>query len=93
MIQSAHLTHAGGVVYRIEQAKPKFLVVTARRDPQAWVLPKGHIERGETAEEAAIREVREEAGVSAVIVQQLDDVRISFSEFAAIWPPTLARIL
>lgn len=39
----------------------------ARRS-RVWVLPKGHIEPGETPEAAAEREVQEEAGVRAVIV-------------------------
>jgi diadenosine hexaphosphate hydrolase (ATP-forming) len=46
-------------------------VVTARRDPSLWVLPKGHIEPGESSEQAAVREVFEEAGVKARIVEFL----------------------
>lgn len=46
----------------------RYLLVRARRDPTQWVLPKGHIDPGETAEQAALREVREEAGVEAVLI-------------------------
>jgi 8-oxo-dGTP pyrophosphatase MutT (NUDIX family) len=76
MIGSREPTHAGGVVYRTEHGSPRYLVVTARRKPQEWVLPKGHIEHDETPEHAAVREVYEESGVSAAIVDPLEDVRI-----------------
>jgi 8-oxo-dGTP pyrophosphatase MutT (NUDIX family) len=69
-------THAGGVVYRIANREPEFLLVTARRAPHIWVYPKGHIEPGESPEDAAVREVREEAGVTARIVGPIDDVAI-----------------
>ena len=69
---SRNATHAGGVVYRLNQATtPELLLVTARVDPTVWVLPKGHIERGESPEETAVREVFEEAGVTARIVEFL----------------------
>ena len=61
-------SHAGGVVARIMNGKPEYLLVEASRRPGLWVLPKGHIEAGETAEAAAVREVEEEAGVRAAIV-------------------------
>ena len=65
------LTHAGGVVYRPSADDVCYLLVRARKEPYDWVLPKGHIERGETAEATAVREVREEAGVLADVVAPL----------------------
>ena len=61
-------THAGGVVVRRDGPELRFLLVTARRQPGLWVFPKGHIEVGETPEQAAVREVVEEAGVNATVV-------------------------
>lgn len=69
-------THAGGVVARREGGRLRFLLVRARRDPTQWVFPKGHVEPGETPEAAAVREVREEAGVRARIVEPLDRLAV-----------------
>ena len=55
---------AGGVVYR---AKYEFLL-GKHSGYHKWVLPKGHLEKGETVAETAVREVREELGVAARIV-------------------------
>jgi 8-oxo-dGTP pyrophosphatase MutT (NUDIX family) len=46
----------------------EYLLVEASRSPGKWVLPKGHIEPGETPEAAAAREVEEEAGVRAEVL-------------------------
>lgn len=57
-------TSAGGVVYRRTPDGVLFLLI---RDPyQNWGLPKGHLERGETAEQTAVREVREETGIQSL---------------------------
>ena len=69
--QLPEYSHAGGVVVRSDGHGDRFLLVQSRRNPSHWVLPKGHIDPGETAEEAAIREVREEAGVIGEIVSEL----------------------
>ena len=61
-------SHAGGVVVRTVNGELEYLLVAASDNPDVWVLPKGHIEKGETPEAAAVREVREEAGVRAVVV-------------------------
>jgi 8-oxo-dGTP pyrophosphatase MutT (NUDIX family) len=54
-------TSAGGVVFRIQEGAPRFLLI---RDSYAnWGFPKGHVERGESTEDAALREVREETGL------------------------------
>ena len=69
-------TQAGGVVYRRNGKALEFLVVTARRRPKEWVLPKGTIESGETPEDAAVREVEEEAGVRASVERVIQDVDV-----------------
>lgn len=69
-------THAGGIVYRLRDGAPEFLLVTARRRPGEWVLPKGHVEAGESPEAAALREVAEEAGVVAQTEEPLDDLSL-----------------
>jgi 8-oxo-dGTP pyrophosphatase MutT (NUDIX family) len=54
-------------------------VIVPHRDDasrrRALALPKGHIDPGETPEQAAAREVREETGVDADLVEKLGDVR------------------
>jgi 8-oxo-dGTP pyrophosphatase MutT (NUDIX family) len=64
-------THGGGVVYRVTDSVPELLLVTARFDQSVWVLPKGHIEPSESSGQAAVREVFEETGVTARIVEFL----------------------
>lgn len=63
------ITHAGGVVYRDDDGR--ILLVRALPAPHDWVLPKGHIEAGEAAEDTAVREVAEEAGVLARVERPL----------------------
>jgi bis(5'-nucleosidyl)-tetraphosphatase len=70
-------THAGGVVVRDSPSGPQYLVVQARRAPDVWVLPKGHIENDETAEDAAVREVAEEAGCSATVIESIGAIRFN----------------
>ena len=71
---AASPSHAGGVVFRTRGGRTEYLLVEATNDPTQWVLPKGHVEEGEQHREAAVREVLEEAGVWARIVQEMGDV-------------------
>lgn len=64
-------THAGGVVIKAHDGEIRFLIVSARQDPRHWVFPKGRIAPGESAEVAARREVLEEAGVEAHILEPI----------------------
>jgi 8-oxo-dGTP pyrophosphatase MutT (NUDIX family) len=50
---------AGGLVFN--RRTGKFLLILDQNG--RWALPKGHLERGETAEQAALREVSEETGL------------------------------
>ena len=56
---------AGGVV--------RVALISVGKPPR-WQLPKGLVDSGETPETAALREVREEAGVEATIVESLEKV-------------------
>jgi len=58
---------AGAIVVRPGKAAPRVLLVTARRNPRNWIFPKGHIEKGESRQDAAVREAREEAGVDGTV--------------------------
>ena len=60
-------TSAGGVVYRVHGGDPLFLLI--RDSYQNWGFPKGHLESGERADEAALREVREETGLNDVALR------------------------
>lgn len=48
------------------------------RRGREWVFPKGHLEQGERPEDAAIREVREEAGLEVRIIQPIGSTRYEF---------------
>ena len=62
---------AGGVVYRKNDDAIEVIIVQVVPELR-WQLPKGVIDDGESREQAALREVREEAGVDADIVEFLD---------------------
>lgn len=68
---------AGGVVFRQDDGQPAILLL--KHESGKWMLPKGTIERGETPEEVALREVREETGISRVrVVADLGEERYYF---------------
>ncbi len=68
---------AGGVVYRNNDSAVEFAIVKIVPEMR-WQLPKGLIDPGETTEQAAIREVREESGIQAEMVAPIEKIEYWF---------------
>jgi 8-oxo-dGTP pyrophosphatase MutT (NUDIX family) len=84
---------AGGVVVRGEQV---LVIVPTRRGAdgaRVLGLPKGHLDRGESELQAAVREVREEAGVEVELVRELGEVRYWYSRSGRAVPKTVVFYL
>jgi len=69
---------AGGVVVR-GQGEAHEVVVAGRDSDHTWVFPKGTPDRGETIEETAVREVREETGLEVEIVAPIGVIEYWFA--------------
>lgn len=67
----------GGVV--IFRGKILLLYKNYKNRYEGWVLPKGTVEEGETHEQTALREVKEESGADAEIVEYLDSSSYTFT--------------
>lgn len=69
-------TSAGGIVVDTtgELARAAVIARHNRAGRLEWCLPKGHLEGTETAEEAAVREIREETGISGEVIASLGSI-------------------
>ena len=76
----AKFKQAGEIVVRAGTSEPRILLVTARRNPDNWIFPKGHVEYGETLKAAALREAREEAGVEGKVVGAAGKMSFEFGD-------------
>lgn len=61
----------------VSSASPRVLLVHRPRYDD-WSFPKGGVEDGETIEDAALREVKEESGVVSRIIRKLSQVRYNY---------------
>ena len=69
---------AGGVLVRSIRGRPHLAAIRPQGRTGVWALPKGKIDAGESAAEAAVREVREETGVHARVVAPLPSIDYSY---------------
>ena len=79
-MQRVEETSAGGLVLdgRGPDARAALIGRIDRRGRLLWSLPKGHVEAGETTEDAAIREVAEETGITGRVVAPLGTIDFWF---------------
>jgi 8-oxo-dGTP diphosphatase len=66
-------TSAGGVAFRNNGDTVEIALIRTSREGR-WQLPKGIIDPGETPEQAALREVREEAGIECELGEKIDSI-------------------
>ncbi len=76
-LRNARATSAGGVVHRLVQGRTE-IVLVHRRHPRLWALPKGTPDAGETVEETALRETREETGLRVELEERLRSISYVF---------------
>ncbi|MCM8784205.1 MAG: NUDIX hydrolase [Candidatus Omnitrophica bacterium] len=69
---------AGGVVFREKEGRLEVALISRNKNT-IWCLPKGKIEPGESPEEAAIREVKEETGLEGQLIQKLNSIHYFYS--------------
>ena len=87
-MRTARAVSAGGVVLaELRPDAPVALVAhRSARGSLQWTLPKGAQEPGESVEQTALREVREETGLEAELVGALDTIDYWF-----VWAPEQTR--
>jgi 8-oxo-dGTP pyrophosphatase MutT (NUDIX family) len=70
---------AGGVVIRRVRREWRLAAIRPAGKEDVWALPKGLIGPGESAADTAVREVAEETGVEARLVEKLGDIRYVYT--------------
>ncbi len=73
-------TSAGGLVIDFDRDPISTVIIGRydRRGRMVWSLPKGHIEAGETREQTAEREIREETGITGRVLGELGAIDFTF---------------
>ena len=68
---------AGGLVVKKKGNRPQICLVS-KKGGRVWAFPKGRVDEGETLEQTAVREVLEETGHEASIIDKLDTIEYYF---------------
>jgi 8-oxo-dGTP diphosphatase len=67
-----YLHSSGGVIFKKEN-NTFYVALIAVKNKSLWTLPKGLVDKGEKVEESAIREVKEETGLTGEIVGMIGE--------------------
>lgn len=67
----------GAVPWRERDGQVQVLLIKQFPNKEAWSIPKGHLRDGETVEECAVREVREETGVTVLLSSRLPNTTVN----------------
>ena len=80
MAKTIQQTSAGGIVFRKldDRIDVALIARTSPRQKVIWALPKGWVEPGETIPDAALREIREETGLTGRLLEPLGQIEYSF---------------
>lgn len=73
-------TSCGGLPWRRRGLRIEVLLVKQSPHRDSWGIPKGHMKDGESLEQCAVREIKEEAGVDVLLEQRLPDVSAVYKD-------------
>jgi len=72
-IQTLEQVSAGGAAFRVNDSGYEIALISVNPS-RRWQLPKGLVDAGETPETAALREVREEAGIETELLSKIETI-------------------
>ena len=78
-IKNRREVSAGGLIWRRRGDGSIRVVLVRPTGRSIWVMPKGHLEEGETVAEAATREAREESGLTVGEIEPLGEISYVYS--------------
>jgi len=87
---------SGGIVYRKKDNKTEILLLkwNNSKNNEEYVIPKGHIEEGEIAKDAAVREISEEAGLKLEdleVIKFITKLNYTFTAGYLKWNPVIDK--
>lgn len=73
MIQTKRQISSGGIIFKEIDGKFKVALI-ARKNKTVWCLPKGKVEKGESTQATAKRELEEETGLRGELIKKVDSI-------------------